>query len=202
MRNIFLFSLMIVCGGLVAQDFDDAVSPEAQAAAAMRTKRYREAENIYRQLLQKNPESMTNKHLLSHALLLQQRFGESDSLLRVAYMQDSTNPGTYWYFGISAERQDDYDRAYGFFRRYIQRSQDKRLSEFNQSAWLHAGSAYRRKMHSKGVTNTEWADMVYCYENYLQAQPADPLVPQLRDFLDAVRLRQPRGGEKLLWTEQ
>lgn len=202
MRKIFLITLMMVGGGLMAQDFDDAVSPEAQAAAAMRTKRYREAENIYRQLLQRNPESMTNKHLLAHSLLLQKRFEESDSFLRVAYLQDSTNPGTYWYFGISAERQDRYNEAYGFFRRYIQRSQDKRLSEFNQSAWLHAGAAYRRKMHSDGINYTEWADMVYCLENYLQAQPADPLVPQLRDFLDAVRLRQPRKGEKLVWAEQ
>lgn len=202
MQVIFLF--LFLCGSIAAwgQDFDDAVSPEAQAASAMRTKRYREAENIYRQMLQRNPESMTNKHLLSHALLLQQRFNESDSLLRVAYTQDSSHPGTFWYFGISAERQDEFDRAYGFFRRYIQKSEEKRLSEFNQSAWLHAGSAYRRKMHATGVNVTEWSDMVYCYENYLQAQPADPLVPQLRDFLDAVRLKQPRMGEKLLWTEQ
>jgi hypothetical protein len=53
-----------------------------------------------------------------------------------------------------------------------------------------------------GINTTEWSDMVYCYENYLQAQPADPLVPQLQDFLDAVRLKQPRGGQKLVWTEQ
>jgi hypothetical protein len=28
------------------------------------------------------------------------------------------------------------------------------------------------------------------------------LVTQLKEFVDAVRLRQPRGGEKLLWSEQ
>lgn len=202
MRWVFLFLAMAMGTLVSAQDFDDAVSPEAQAAAAMRSKRYREAENIYRSLLQRNPESMTNKHLLSHALLLQQKFSESDSLLRVAYLQDSTHPGTYWYFGISAERQDQYDRAYGFFRRYIEKSEMKRLQEFNQSAWLHAGSALRRKMHGQGISVNEWADMVYCYESYMQAQPADPLVTQLKEFVDAVRLRQPRGGEKLLWSEQ
>ena len=202
MRWLFLFLALAMGTVVSAQDFDDAVSPEAQAAAAMRSKRYREAENIYRSLLQRNPESMTNKHLLSHALLLQQRFSESDSLLRVAYFQDSTHPGTYWYFGISAERQDQYDRAYGFFRRYIQKSEQKRLQEFNQSAWLHAGSALRRKMHGQGISVNEWADMVYCYESYMQAQPADPLVTQLKEFVDAVRLRQPRGGEKLVWSEQ
>ncbi|MFM7638615.1 MAG: hypothetical protein ACKO67_02685 [Bacteroidota bacterium] len=202
MRWVFFFLAMALGGVATAQDFEDAVSPEAQAAAAMRSKRYREAENIYRSLLQRNPESMTNKHLLSHALLLQQRFGESDSLLRVAYLQDSTHPGTYWYFGISAERQDQYDEAYGFFRRYIQKSEQKRLQEFNQSAWLHAGSALRRKMHGAGIDANEWANMVYCYESYLQAQPADPMVPQLKEFVDAVRLRQPHGGQKLLWSEQ
>lgn len=80
MRWVFLFLAMAMGTLVSAQDFDDAVSPEAQAAAAMRSKRYREAENIYRSLLQRNPESMTNKHLLSHALLLQQKFSESDSL--------------------------------------------------------------------------------------------------------------------------
>ena len=200
-RIIFLFFLLCgMAGNLLAQDFDDEVSPQAKAAAAMRTKRYREAENLYLQMLEKNPESMTYKHLLSHSLILQERYGESDSFLRVAYLQDSMHPGTFWYFGISAERQDQYDRAYGFFRRYIDKS--KRFSEFNQSAWLHAGSAYRRKMHTLGINSMEWSDMVYCYENYLQAQPADPLVPQLQDFLDAVRLKQPRGGQKLVWTEQ
>jgi len=83
----------------MAQDFDDEVSPQAKAAAAMRTKRYREAENLYRQMLEKNPESMTYKHMLSHSLILQERYGESDSLLRVAYLQDSMHPGTFWYFG-------------------------------------------------------------------------------------------------------
>ena len=102
-----------MAGNLLAQDFDDEVSPQAKAAAAMRTKRYREAENLYRQMLEKNPESMTYKHMLSHSLILQERYGESDSLLRVAYLQDSMHPGTFWYFGISAERQDQYDRAYG-----------------------------------------------------------------------------------------
>lgn len=202
MRWVILFLALAMGSAATAQDFDDAVSPEAQAAAAMRSKRYREAENIYRQLLQRNPESMTNKHLLSHALILQQRFSESDSLLRVAYLQDSTHPGTFWYFGISAERQDQYSEAYGFFRRYIQKSEQKRLQEFNQSAWLHAGSALRRKMHTKGITVNEWADMVYCYESYLQAQPSDPMVGSIKEFVDAVRLRQPRGGEKLLWSEQ
>jgi tetratricopeptide (TPR) repeat protein len=202
MRGRFLFFTFLLSGLVSAQDFDDAVSPEAQAAAAMRSKRYREAENIYRSLLQRNPESMTNKHLLSHALLLQQRYSESDSLLRVAYLQDSTHPGTYWYFGISAERQDHYDRAYGFFRRYIQKSEQKRLQEFNQSAWLHAGSALRRKMHEQGINADEWANMVYCYESYMQAQPADPLVESIRNFVDAVRLKQPRAGEKLLWSEK
>jgi tetratricopeptide (TPR) repeat protein len=202
MRFVFFFLAMAMGVVASAQDFDDAVSPEAQAAAAMRSKRYREAENIYRSMLQRNPESMTSKHLLSHALLMQQKYSESDSLLRVAYLQDSTHPGTYWYFGISSERQDQYDAAYSFFRRYIQKSEQKRLQEFNQSAWLHAGSALRRKMHTQGIDADEWANMVYCYESYMQAQPADPLVPQLRDFVDAVRLKQPRGGQKLLWTEQ
>ena len=111
-RIIFLFFLLCgMVGNLMAQDFDDEVSPQAKAAAAMRTKRYREAENLYRQMLEKNPESMTYKHMLSHSLILQERYGESDSLLRVAYLQDSMHPGTFWYFGISAERQAQYDRA-------------------------------------------------------------------------------------------
>lgn len=90
-----------MAGNLLAQDFDDEVSPQAKAAAAMRTKRYREAENLYLQMLEKNPESMTYKHMLSHSLILQERYRESDSLLRVAYLQDSAHPGTFWYFGIS-----------------------------------------------------------------------------------------------------
>lgn len=190
---------MLFVGNLSAQDLDEEVSPQAKAAQAMRTKRFREAENLYRDMLQKNPESMTCKHLLGHSLMMQGRYPESDSLLQVAYLQDSSNPGTFWYFGLLAERQDEFQKAYVFFREYINKS--KRFLEFNYSAWLHAGSAYRRKMHTNGINNIEWADMIYCYENYLQSQPADPIVPQLRDFLDEVRLKQPRGKELLIWEE-
>ena len=200
MRCLLIFLFFSTSFVLYAQDFDESIGPQAQAAAAMRSKRYREAEDLYRQLLQKNPESMTYKHLLSHSLIGQVRFHESDSVLRVAYQQDSLHPGTYWYWGLLAERQNQYVRAYVFFRKYIDRS--KRFSEFNQSAWLHAGSSYRRKMHQEGIHALEWADMIYCYENYLQSQPADPMIPALKDFLDSARTKQPQGNEKLVWDEQ
>lgn len=104
MRWLFLFLALAMGTVVSAQDFDDAVSPEAQAAAAMRSKRYREAENIYRSLLQRNPESMTNKHLLSHALLLQQRF--RSRIVCCALLTSKTQPIRV-HIGILGFRRSD-----------------------------------------------------------------------------------------------
>jgi hypothetical protein len=58
-------------------------------------------------------------------------------------------------------------------------------------------------MHTKGINDQEWIEMVYDYEVYLRLNPADQFAFNLREFLDQVRLKRPDPmGGILLWDEK
>jgi hypothetical protein len=65
------------------------------------------------------------------------------------------------------------------------------------------GSVFRRKMHTKGINDQEWIEMVYDYEVYLRLNPTDQFAFNLNEFLDQVRLKRPDPmGGILLWDEK
>ena len=58
-------------------------------------------------------------------------------------------------------------------------------------------------MHSKGINDQEWIEMVYDYEVYLKMNPSDPFASNLQDFIDQVRLKRPDPmGGVLVWDEK
>ena len=178
---------------------DGPEAPAREAAQGMRSRQFIKAEFIYRNMLAADPTSNTTRHLLSHALIMQGRYAEADSINRSIIIKDSTIAGSYWYLALSAERQDQYDRALYLFDRYLDKT--KGQSTQNQSAWLHMGSNLRRKMHQLGIDEEEWGLMQHYYKQYLSGNPPDPYVDSLYAFLDEVRRRRPAPGTKLLWDE-
>ena len=58
-------------------------------------------------------------------------------------------------------------------------------------------------MHTKGINDQEWIEMVYDYEVYLRLNPTDQFAFNLNEFLDQVRLKRPDPmGGILLWDEK
>lgn len=200
MRLAFLCICLLV-SPLVAQPGleDGPEAPAREAAQAMRSRQFIKAEYIYRNMLASDPTSNTTRQLLSHALIMQGRYFEADSINRSIIVKDSMVAGSYWYLALSAERQDQYDRAVYLFDRYLDKT--KGQSTQNQSAWLHMGSNLRRKMHQQGIDEEEWGLMQHYYKQYLSGNPPDPYVDSLYAFLDEVRRRRPAPGTKLVWDE-
>jgi tetratricopeptide (TPR) repeat protein len=178
---------------------DGPEAPVREAAQAMRSRQFIKAEYIYRNMLASDPTSNTTRQLLSHSLIMQGRYFEADSINRSIILKDSMVAGSYWYLALSAERQDQYDRAVYLFDRYLDKT--KGQSTQNQSAWLHMGSNLRRKMHQQGINEEEWGLMQHYYKQYLSGNPPDPYVDSLYAFLDEVRRRRPAPGSKLIWDE-
>ncbi|MFM1899350.1 MAG: hypothetical protein RL577_1590 [Bacteroidota bacterium] len=178
---------------------DGPEAPVREAAQAMRSRQFIKAEYIYRNMLASDPTSNTTRQLLSHSLIMQGRYFEADSINRSIILKDSMVAGSYWYLALSAERQDQYDRAVYLFDRYLDKT--KGQSTQNQSAWLHMGSNLRRKMHQQGIDEEEWGLMQHYYKQYLSGNPPDPYVDSLYAFLDEVRRRRPAPGSKLIWDE-
>jgi tetratricopeptide (TPR) repeat protein len=201
MRLLILSLLCLFSAALHAQPGleDGPEAPVREAAQAMRSRQYIKAEFIYRGMLDADPTSNTTRQLLSHALILQGRYGEADSINRSIIVKDSNVAGSYWYLALSAERQNQYDRAVYLFDRYLAKTQGQATQ--NQSAWLHMGSNLRRKMHDKGINEQEWGLMQHYYKQYLSGNPPDPYVDSLYAFLDEVRRRRPSPGALLRWDE-
>lgn len=182
-----------------AQDDDESLSELAQAQQAIRRKEFLKAEHICQRMLVHHPADNDIRHLLSHALIFQSRFSEADSLLKRVLESDTNLAGTYWYMGLSAERQGKDLKAVVLFKKYIAKTPNP--LNVNASAWLHAASGYRRMMRKEGISTAQFDEMLYLYNHYLEAIPTDVYADNVRDFMERVKPRKPMQGQKLIWDE-
>lgn len=189
-----------MAANLQAQDDDPPSGKMAEAAEAMRYRNFAEAEVLYRELVEENPDDLAIKQLLCHALMNQKKFTECDSTLRRMVDKDSNNAGIYWYMGLSSERQSKDSLAAYWFKYYIAKTEN--FKGRNLKAWLHVGSAYRRMMHSQGINLKQFEDMVYHYNKYLKLNAADPYAAEIQRFVEEVGLRKPEPGKVLVWNEE
>jgi tetratricopeptide (TPR) repeat protein len=166
----------------------------------MRDRRFREAEEIYRSLLKQNPDDISVKQLLSHALINEKKFLEADSLLRRLVEADSNNAGNYWYQGISAMNQKQDSLAIVLYKTHIRKSEDKPNQK--TKAWLFIGSAYRRLMQDSGINRTQFDDMLYHYKRYLVLNPYDPFATEIQKFIETVTPKRPEENGVLRWNEK
>ncbi len=173
----------------------------AEGAEAMKEGDFRRAEYIFRQGLRRTPNDYTLMHLLAHTVMNQRRYREADSLLREVEKADSNQVGTYWYLGLSQEKQRNDSAALFYYKTYIRKTQNQ--NNPNSSAWLRAGSCYRRMLHHKGLTGNELDDMISSYNRYLQLNPSDPMGIALSQFMDAVQRKRPADyAVRWVWNEQ
>lgn len=200
LSKIIVFLLLSLPVTAFSQDDDESVSELAQAQQAMRRKEFLKAEHICLRMLAQHPADNDIRHLLSHALIFQSRYSEADSLLRRVLESDTNLAGTYWYMGLSAERQGKDLAATGLFKKYIVKTPNSLNA--NVSAWLHAASGFRRMMHKDGINTAQFDEMVYLYKHYLELNPTDDFAQDLRLFLDRVWYKRPQPRQILIWDEQ
>jgi len=186
---------------------EDEMPPIARANDCMNKGNFRMAEGIYREELRKNNVPGIQQ-LLSHSLIMQQKFAEADSNLLSLVALDSNAEQNYWFLALSAERQTDDSKTLFLFKKYIAKAKlrienSHGVETENPKAWIKMGSVFRRKMHTKGINDQEWIEMVYDYEVYLRLNPTDQFAFNLIEFLDQVRLKRPDPmGGILLWDEK
>jgi tetratricopeptide (TPR) repeat protein len=182
-----------------AQDEDESLSELGQAQQAIRKKEFLKAEHICRKMLVQHSSDNDIKHLLSHTLIFQSRFSEADSLLKKVLESDTNLAGTYWYMGLSAERQGKNLKAVDLFKKYVVKTANP--LNVNVSAWLHAASGYRRMMRKEGINTAQFDEMLYLYNQYLEAMPTEVYADNVRDFIERVKPKKPMPGQKLIWDE-
>ncbi len=186
---------------------DDDLPPMALANRYMTQGQYKLAENIYRDELNRNDVPAVRQQLCN-ALIMQKQYYEADTMLRGLVLLDSNAEGNYWFLAISADRQEKSDVALMLYKKYIKKAQQRiqnthSVETENAKAWLKMGSIFRRKMHTKGINDAEWVEMVYDYEVYLKMNPTDQFAFNLQEFVDQVRLRRPDPmGGVLVWDEK
>lgn len=199
LSKIIVFLLLSLPVTAFSQDDDESVSELAQAQQAMRRKEFLKAEHICLRMLAQHPADNDIRHLLSHALIFQSRYSEADSLLRRVLESDTNLAGTYWYMGLSAERQGKDLVAVGLFKKYVSKTPNP--LNVNMSAWLHAASGYRRMMRKEGINTAQFDEMLYLYNQYLEAMPTEVYSDSVREFIERVKPRKPAPGQKLIWDE-
>jgi tetratricopeptide (TPR) repeat protein len=173
----------------------------SEGAEAMKEGDFRRAEQIFRQGLRRTPNDYTLMQLLAHSVMNQRRYREADSLLREVVKADSNQVGSYWYLGLSLEKQRKDSAALLQYKAYIRKAGQQHNP--NSGAWLRAGSCYRRMLHDKGLNGNELDDMISLYNRYLQMNPTDPMGLQLSRFMEDVQQRRPANyAVRWVWNER
>lgn len=186
---------------------DGELPPMALANRYMAQGQYKLAESIFRDELNRTDVPAVRQQLCN-ALIMQKKYYEADTMLRGLVLLDSNAEGNYWFLAISADRQEKSDVALMLYKKYIRKAQQRiqtthSVETENPKAWLKMGSIFRRKMHTKGINDAEWVEMVYDYEVYLRMNPTDQFAFNLQEFVDQVRLRRPDPmGGVLVWDEK
>lgn len=202
-RNTIIFlslSLFFTINPLKGQEDEMPNGKLGEASRAMKARNFHEAAAIYRELLDQNPDDMTLKQFLCHALINEKEYTTADSMLWKMVEKDSNNSGNYWYLGLSCERQRQDSIAADYFKTYIRKTE--KLNNMDVKAWLHVGSAYRRMMHDSGISEKQYNDLIYYYKKYLKLNPADPYIAELEAFLVSMESRKPEPGRRLVWDEK
>ncbi len=184
---------------LSAQEIDESGGPLHVAARAMRDRRYREAEEIYRSILRQTPGDVSVNQMLCHALICENKFLEADSSLRRMVEADSNNIGNYWYMGLSAGTQNIDSVAIVCYKTYLRKSENNPNQKVK--AWLYVGSSFRRIMHKQGLSRTQFDDMLFYYKRYLKLNPNDVYAGEVQKFIDSVSPKRPEEGAILMWDE-
>lgn len=166
----------------------------------IRKKEYGLAEKMCLSELRIHPGDNGIRLLYCHALIMHSKYSIADSVLRKVEEDDTAEAGVDWFRGLSSERQLQDSLAALYFKSYVRKT--KNPLNVNVSAWLHIGSAYRRMMHEKGITAEQLEDMITNYKLYIEANPTDPYNGMLQEFTEAVKLRKPAFGERLIWDEK
>lgn len=192
---LFLLSGILTLGTLSAQDaYVDGVQ-------AMKEGDNRGAEFHFRRALQRTPGDHSMQQMLAHAIMNQRRYREADSLLYSIVQADSNHAGTYWYLGLSQMKQQQDSAALHWFKTYIRKTVNQ--NNPNVSAWLQAGSCYRRMLHTRGLNGSQIDDMLSLYRQYLKLNPLDPMIHNLTTFIDKVEELRPSDPNRVwTWTER
>lgn len=186
---------------------DGELPPMALANRYMAQGQYKLAESIFRDELNRTDVPAVRQQLCN-AMIMQKKYYEADTMLRGLVLLDSNAEGNYWFLAISADRQEKSDVALMLYKKYIRKAQQRiqtthSVETENPKAWLKMGSIFRRQMHTKGINDAEWVEMVYDYEVYLRMNPTDQFAFNLQEFVDQVRLRRPDPmGGVLVWDEK
>jgi hypothetical protein len=101
--------------------------------------------------------------------------------------------------GLSAERQGKNLKAVDLFKKYVVKTANP--LNVNVSAWLHAASGYRRMMRKEGINTAQFDEMLYLYNQYLEAMPTEVYADSVRDFIERAKPKKPMPGQKLIWDE-
>jgi len=192
---LFLLMATLTSGLLTAQDaYVDGVQ-------AMKSGDNRGAEFHFRRALQRTPGDHSMQQMLAHAIMNQRRYREADSILYSIVRADSNHAGSYWYLALSQVKQQQDSAALHWFKTYIRKTVNQ--NNPNVSAWLQAGSCYRRLLHTRGLNGIQIDDMVSLCRQYLKLNPTDPMIHNLTGFLDKVQELRPADPNRVwVWTER
>jgi tetratricopeptide (TPR) repeat protein len=192
---LLLLAAFMTFGTLSAQDaYVDGVQ-------AMKEGDYPGAEMHFRRALQRTPGDHSMQQMLAHAIMNQRRYREADSILYSVRQADSNHAGTYWYLGLSQVKQQHDSAALYWFKTYIRKTANQ--NNPNISAWLQAGSCYRRMLHTRGLNGSQLDEMLSMYRRYLKLNPTDPMVHNLTNFIDKVEELRPANPDQVwVWTER
>ena len=186
-RNIATLVLFFsLCSMSFAQDVPNLI---AMGNKSMNDGAYREAQNYYQAVLQKEPQNWNIYTMLGFSIHKQKRFIEADSIYRLVIKNDTLSSKVYWYKGMNHIALKEDSMAIVQYKKFI--SLEKNRGGSLIQAYRSIGQSYERLLKKEGLYSWQIDEMIYYYELVEQADPSYPDIPLIRNFIEIVKSKRP-----------
>lgn len=150
---------------------------------------YRQAEEYYQSALVKEPQNWNIYTQLGYCYHRQLRFGEADSIFRIACTNDSTNSKPFWYKGLNHTKLKQDSMVIVCYKKFI--SIEKKRYGNLTNAYKNIGQAYARMLKKDGLYSWQVDDMIYHYEQVEIIEHMTPDIPDIKNFIELVKAKRP-----------
>ncbi len=160
--------------------------------------KYEQAEAVYRDALQKYPETTPLQTQLAFALVQQKKYREAEEIILTVLNKEPLDMPANWYGGVMYFYREMPRKALPRFEKTM-RLLKPEMGQYASACWF-IGKCYENLLYTEGITQKETKRMIEVLEFFLQVRPNAVEAKEVKEFLDKVEEQRPPEIQTL-WRE-
>lgn len=151
--------------------------------------KYTQAEEVYRDALEKYPGTTPLQTQLAFALIQQKKHKEAEEIILSVLSKEPLDMPANWYGGIMYFYREMHRKALPRFEKTL-RLLKPEMGQYASACWF-IGKCYENLLYTEGITQKETKRMIEVLEFFLKLRPNAAESKEVREFLEKVENQRP-----------